>query len=84
MLDQPDPLMDGPGGIPIPRFLFYQFGEAEGIRNLRTTTSTITWPATIDPTDDLFGLADAGVIDLAVTAMPEHWLVIRREARCSS
>jgi hypothetical protein len=36
-----------------------------------TTTSTITWMATIDPTDDLFDLAGAGVIDFQVTATPE-------------
>lgn len=36
-----------------------------------TTASTITWTATIDPTDDLFGLAGAGVIDFEVTATPE-------------
>jgi hypothetical protein len=36
-----------------------------------TTTSTITWSATIDPTDDLFDLAGAGVIDFQVTATPE-------------
>jgi hypothetical protein len=36
-----------------------------------STTSTITWTATIDPTDNLFDLAGAGVIDFEVTASPE-------------
>ena len=36
-----------------------------------TTTSTITWTDTIEPDNDLFGLADAGVIDFEVTATPE-------------
>jgi hypothetical protein len=36
-----------------------------------STTSTITWTDTIDPNDDLFGLAGAGVIDFQVTATPE-------------
>jgi hypothetical protein len=36
-----------------------------------TTTSTITWTDTIEPDNDLFGLAGAGVIDFQVTATPE-------------
>jgi hypothetical protein len=36
-----------------------------------STTSTITWTATIDPTDNLFGLTGAGVIDFQVTASPD-------------
>ena len=36
-----------------------------------STTSTIAWTATIDPTDNLFDLAGAGVIDFQVTATPE-------------
>ena len=39
-----------------------------------TTTfapSVITWTDTIDPDDDLFDLAGAGVIDFQVTATPE-------------
>jgi hypothetical protein len=36
-----------------------------------STTSTITWMATIDPSDNLFNLAGAGVIDFQVTATPE-------------
>jgi hypothetical protein len=35
-----------------------------------STTSTITWTATIEPTNDLFNLG-AGVIDFQVTATPE-------------
>jgi hypothetical protein len=36
-----------------------------------STTSTIAWTETIDPSDDLFDLAGAGVIDFQVTATPE-------------
>ena len=36
-----------------------------------STTSTITWTDTIDPSDNLFGLEGAGVIDFQVTATPE-------------
>jgi len=36
-----------------------------------STTSTITWTDTIDPSDNLFNLAGAGVIDFQVTATPE-------------
>ncbi len=36
-----------------------------------STSSTITWTATIDPNENLFDLAGAGVIDFEVTASPE-------------
>lgn len=36
-----------------------------------STPSNITWTATINPTDNLFNLAGAGVIDFQVTATPE-------------
>jgi len=36
-----------------------------------STTSTITWMDTIEPGNDLFNLAGAGVIDFQVTASPE-------------
>jgi hypothetical protein len=36
-----------------------------------STTSTITWTATIDPTNNLFNLTGAGVIDFQVTATPQ-------------
>ena len=36
-----------------------------------STTSNITWTDTIEPNDNLFNLAGAGVIDFQVTATPE-------------
>src|SRR5215472_7362304 len=36
-----------------------------------STTSTITWTYTIDPTNNLFNLTGAGVIDFQVTATPD-------------
>jgi hypothetical protein len=36
-----------------------------------STTSTIAWSYTVDPNDDLFNLAGAGVIDFHVTVTPE-------------